>query len=313
MQLPFPIIFYGTPEFAIPSLEAIMNAGFAVKAVVTAPDKPAGRGLEIKRSAIGIFADKNHIPVLTPENLEDPDFLKTIAKLNPAVQVVVAFRKLPEQVWSLPESGTINLHASLLPQYRGAAPINWAIINGEKESGVTTFFISHKIDTGDIIMQEKIKIEETDTAGTLHDKLSVFGAGLLIRTLSAIRDDACPRVAQDFNAAIKKAPKLTKDTCRINWNLELTDLYNFIRGISPYPAAWSTFNGKVLKIYSSNKIPSEHSLKTGSVVTDFKNYFHVAVKGGFLSVTELQLEGRNKLNIPEFLIGMPKNQLPILQ
>lgn len=313
MQQPFSVIFYGTPEFAIPSLEAILKEGFNIQAIVTAPDKPAGRGLEMKRSAVGLFADKHHIPVLSPENLEDPAFLKTLHKLKPAIQVVVAFRKLPESVWSLPEIGTINLHASLLPQYRGAAPINWAIINGENESGVTTFFISHKIDTGDIIMQEKIAIEDNDTAGTLHDKLSELGAGLLIRSLRALRKSSFQRVSQGFKNEIKKAPKLTKDICRINWSLELTELYNFIRGLSPYPAAWTILNGKLLKIYSTEKIQSEHQHIPGSVVTDFKSYLHIAVKGGFLSLTELQLEGRNKLTIQEFLKGMPKNQLPIFQ
>jgi methionyl-tRNA formyltransferase len=309
----FPVIFYGTPEFAVPSLEAILNARFEVQAVVTPPDKPAGRGLGMKRSAVGLFADKHQIPVLTPENLEDPVFIDTLYQLQPAVQVVVAFRKLPDTVWSLPSIGTINLHASLLPQYRGAAPINWAIINGENESGVTTFFISHKIDTGDIIMQEKIAIDDKDTAGTLHDKLSLLGAGLLFKTLIALREGSFQRDSQNLNQKIKKAPKLTKDICRIDWDMELTDLYNFIRGLSPYPAAWTTLNEKLLKIYSTIKIQAEHQLIPGSVVTDFKSYLHVAVKDGFLSLTELQLEGRKKLLITEFLKGMPKNQLPIIQ
>jgi methionyl-tRNA formyltransferase len=309
----FPVIFFGTPEFAVPSLEAILNAGFEVQAVVTVPDKPAGRGLEMKRSAVGLFADNHQITVLSPENLEDPVFIDALHHLQPAVQVVVAFRKLPEAVWVLPSIGTINLHASLLPQYRGAAPINWAIINGENESGVTTFFISHKIDTGDIIMQEKTTVDDTDTAGTLHDKLSLLGAGLLIRTLKALREGSFPRISQNFTKEIKKAPKLTKDICRIDWAMELIDLHNFIRGLAPYPGAWTTLNGKLLKIFSSIRIHSEHQLNPGSVVTDFKSYLHVAVKDGFLSLTELQLEGRNKLIITEFLKGMPKNQLPIIQ
>ena len=309
----FPVIFYATPEFAVPSLEAILNSGFEVQAVVTVPDKPAGRGLEMKRSAVGLFADKYQIPVLSPENLEDPVFIDSIHQLLPAVHVVVAFRKLPEAVWSLPSFGTINLHASLLPQYRGAAPINWALINGENETGVTTFFISHKIDTGDIIMQAKIAINDTDTAGTLHDKLSVLGAELLIRTLIALREGSFPRVSQDFTKEIKKAPKLTKDICRVDWGMELIDLYNFIRGLSPYPSAWTTLNGKLLKIFSTIRIQAEHQLIPGSVVTDFKSYLHVAVKNGFLSLTELQLEGRNKLIITEFLKGMPKNHPIIFQ
>ena len=313
MQQPFSVIFYGTPEFAIASLEAILNDGFAVSAVVTAPDKPAGRGLEIKRSAVGMFADKHQIPVLTPEDLDDPAFINSLQQLKPDVQVVVAFRKLPEQVWNLPSIGTINLHASILPQYRGAAPINWAIINGENESGVSTFFISHKIDTGDIIMQATFPIQETETAATLHDKLSVLGAGLLIKTLKSLREGSFPRIAQDFSIEIKKAPKLTKTSCRIDWDLELVYLYNFIRGLSPYPAAWTTFNGKHLKIYSTTKIQSEHSYSHGSVLTDFKSYMHIAVKGGFLSLAELQLEGRNKLSIREFLKGIQNNQLPIFQ
>jgi len=313
MLHPFPVIFYGTPEFAVPSLEAILKAGFEVSAVVTVPDKPAGRGLELKRSAVGQFADKNHINVLTPENLEDIYFLNCLKQINPTLQVVVAFRKLPEKVWALPSIGTINLHASLLPQYRGAAPINWAIINGEKETGLTTFFISDKIDTGDIIMQEKIEINDIDTAGTLHDHLSELGARLLIKTLSAIREGSFPRLSQEFDHEIKKAPKLSKDICMIDWNKDLTILYDFIRGLSPYPAAWTTLNGRILKIYSTIKIPSEHLFNPGSVFTDFKTYLHIAVTGGFLSIAELQLEGRNKMPIIEFLKGIPKYQLPIIQ
>lgn len=309
----FSIIFYGTPEFAIPSLEAILDAGYNVVAVVTAPDKPAGRGLEIKRSAVGLFADKHQIPVLTPNNLEDTVFINSLHQLKPSLQVVVAFRKLPEQVWTLPSLGTINLHASLLPQYRGAAPINWAIINGESESGVTTFFISHKIDTGDIIMQEKIAVNDTDTAGTLHDKLSDLGAGLIKRTLAALYNGSYPRISQDFTHEIKKAQKLSKEICRVDWNMELKDLYNFVRGLSPYPAAWTTLNGKILKIYSTSIIKAAHKDNPRAVVTDFKNYLHIAVKGGFLSIIELQLEGRNKMNITEFLRGIPTHQLPIIQ
>jgi methionyl-tRNA formyltransferase len=306
MHNPFSVIFYGTPEFAVPSLEAILKAGFAVPLVVTTPDKPAGRGLEMKRSAIGQFADKHNIPVLTPEKLDEGNFISSLQQINPALQVVVAFRKLPEKVWSLPSIGTINLHASLLPQYRGAAPINWSIINGENETGITTFFISDKIDTGDIIMQQSISIKDTDNAGIVHDQLSELGAGLLVKTIQSICDGSFPRIAQHYNNEIKKAPKLSKDICRINWSIELTGLYNFIRGLSPYPAAWTTLIGKVLKIYSTLKIPADHAFGTGTVVTDFKSYFQIAVSGGFLSILELQLEGRNKLPITEFLKGIPK-------
>jgi methionyl-tRNA formyltransferase len=225
----------------------------------------------------------------------------------------VAFRKLPEQIWNLPRIGTINLHASLLPQYRGAAPINRAIINGEKETGVTTFFISHQIDTGDIILQEKIAVDDADTAGTLHDKLSILGADLLVKTLIALQEGNYPRTAQDFSQQIHKAPKLTKAGCRIDWSMELTQLYNFIRGLSPYPVAWTTLNNKVLKIYAADKIHSEQSSQLGTVTTDFKSYLHVAVKGGYVSITELQIEGKNRLNITEFLKGMQKNQLPVIE
>jgi methionyl-tRNA formyltransferase len=313
MQKDFPIIFFGTPDFAVPSLQSMINAGYYIPVVVTVPDKPAGRGLELKRSEIGEFADKHHIPVLNPENLEDLQFVNTLLEYKPALMVVVAFRKLPEVVWKLPAFGTINLHASLLPHYRGAAPINWAIINGEKETGVTTFFISDKIDTGDIIMQHKIEISENETAGSLHDLLAERGADLLVRTISAIRDGKFPRKEQYRITEIKKAPKLTKEGCRINWDTELTRLYNFVRGLSPYPAAWTTLNGRKLKVFSTEKIDVNHSIKLKSVETDYKSFMHIAVKGGFLSVSELQIEGRSRLGIREFLRGIPMGQHLIIE
>jgi methionyl-tRNA formyltransferase len=307
------IIFYGTPGFAIPSLDVLINNGFDISAVVTTPDKPAGRGLQLKKSEIKIFAEEKGLYILQPENLNDPDFIDQIQSLKPDLQVVVAFRKLPEIVWNMPPLGTINVHASLLPQYRGAAPINWVIINGEKETGVTTFFISHKIDTGDIIMNQKVQINDDDTAGSLHDKLSFIGADLLLATVISIEKEDCPRIKQDLFTELKRAPKINSLDCRIDWHNNIDTVCNFIRGLSPYPTAWTALNGKKLKIFSAQKIIENANLKPGTVLTDNKTYFKVVLNQGCLSLTELQLEGRKRLFIKEFLIGLNKNESLILE
>src|SRR6267154_1917302 len=243
------IIFMGTPEFAVPSLEALVENKFNVVAVVTAPDKPQGRGQKLIPSPVKECAQKHTIPILQPPNLKSPEFLQELRSFQATLQVVVAFRMLPETVWSMPPLGTINLHASLLPQYRGAAPINWAIINGEKETGVTTFFLKHEIDTGSIIFQEKEKINEDDDVGKLYERLMRRGSALVLKTVSAIKDGNVPSLPQDESVQIKHAPKIFKETCEVNWNQPSEAIINFVRGLSPYPAAWTNLNGKVFKLF----------------------------------------------------------------
>ncbi|MBU0765102.1 MAG: methionyl-tRNA formyltransferase, partial [Bacteroidetes bacterium] len=278
------IIFMGTPEFAVASLKILVENRKNVVAVITAPDKPAGRGMKLRPSPVKIFATENGIPVLQPEKLKDTSFLKDLLRLNAGLQVVVAFRMLPEEVWNMPRLGTFNLHASLLPQYRGAAPINRAIMNGEKETGVTTFFIEHTIDTGTIIFREKVKIGDNETAGELHDRLMVAGAGLVLKTVEAVRNGDYPRIPQHTlicpGEKIHAAPKIFSDDCRIDWSLTAGQVYDHIRGLSPYPAAWTVleFNGEAsrqIKIFDSEKIEKNHGRKPGSVLTDGKTYLHV--------------------------------------
>jgi methionyl-tRNA formyltransferase len=297
------IVFMGTPDFAVPSLKILLDNGFDIVAVVTAPDKPAGRGLKMQHSPVKEFALQHSLKILQPLKLKDENFIAELKSLQPDLSIVVAFRMLPEVVWSLPRYGSVNLHASLLPKYRGAAPINWAIINGEKETGVTTFFIQQQIDTGNIILQERTNITATETAGTLHDKLMNIGASLILRTVQAIVSGNCPSVAQDFNQEQPPAPKIFKDDCRINWNQPAEKVYNFIRGLSPYPTAWTTLDGKMLKIFFAEKI-NEHAQHTpASVITDQKSFIHVTTSDALISITELQLEGKKKMKTEEFLRG----------
>ncbi len=304
------IVFMGTPGFAVESLKELINEGRHIIAVVTAPDKPAGRGRLMQSSPVKKFALKHKLPLLQPLNLKDDEFIEQIRQLQPDLQVVVAFRMLPEKLWKLPKFGTINLHASLLPQYRGAAPINWAIINGEKYTGVTTFFINQEIDSGDILFQEKIEILPTDNAGTLHDKLMISGAKLLVRTVHAIAAGNYSKQPQNkihVNEVLKPAPKIKKEDCRINWKDDAERIYNFIRGLSPYPAAWTMLNGKrgtvQVKIYNAEVINEKHNYTTGSVFSDEISFLKVAVEGGFINIKELQLAGKNRLLIHEFLKG----------
>jgi methionyl-tRNA formyltransferase len=306
----FRIVFMGTPEFAVAILKALYEAGVHIAAVITAPDKPAGRGQKLQESDVKRFAQSISIPVLQPEKLKNPEFIKQLESYQADLFVVVAFRMLPEVVWSMPRHGTINLHASLLPQYRGAAPINWAIINGEKKSGVTTFFIEKDIDTGKIIYTDEVAITESDNAGTLHDKLMMVGTTTIVKTVSGIASGNYPKIDQQSDGkALKSAPKIFKEDCKINWNQDVITIHNFIRGLSPYPTAWTVFeNTQTLetlsaKIFEADKEIMEHNLQEGSIVSDEKRYLKVAVKEGFLIIKTIQLEGKKRLGIEEFLRG----------
>lgn len=298
------IIFMGTPAFAVASLEAMLTAGCNLAAVVTAPDKAAGRGLQLQESAVKKYAVAHNIPVLQPDRLKAGEFLQQLTLLKADLQVVVAFRMLPEIVWNMPRLGTINVHASLLPDYRGAAPINWAVINGEKETGVTTFKLQHAIDTGNILLQEKLPVGENETAGELHDRMMTAGAGLLVRTLDGIANNTIAEQPQPgAQAALKHAPKIFTETCRIQWDKTAAEVHNLVRGLSPYPAAFTTFNGKTLKIYRSAKELADHHEPAGTLSTDGKTYLKFAVPDGFIHVLELQLEGKKKMDIASFLRG----------
>jgi len=297
----------GTPDFAVASLQALLEAGENVVAVVTVADKPAGRGQKIQESAVKKFAVSNNIPVLQPEKLKDEHFLKALKSFNADLQVVVAFRMLPEVVWNMPPKGTINLHASLLPQYRGAAPINHAIINGEKESGVTTFLLQHQIDTGNILFKESVSIAPSDTAGDLHDKLMAVGARLLIKTVDAIKNGAYQEVPQKkitSDTELKHAPKIFKEDCKITWDKPLQEVYNFIRGLSPYPTAFTDFQGKILKIFNCTPLKGATNELPGSVISDGKHYLRFAAKDGYIEVKEVQLEGKKRMSVDEFLRGV---------
>ncbi len=301
------MVFMGTPEFAVPSLKILLENNYEVVAVITAPDKPAGRGMHLHESAVKKFAQENKLNILQPEKLKSPEFAEQLRTLKPDLQVVVAFRMLPEVIWKMPRIGTFNLHASLLPKYRGAAPINWAIINGEKETGATTFFLEHEIDTGKIILQQKINIADNETAGELHDALMLAGAALVLKTVQLIEAGNYSLTPQTLSAEIKSAPKLFTETCRINWNNSAHQIHNLIRGLSPYPAAFTKLNGKTVKIFRSQKFIIPNSQLTnnspGEIITDGKTYLRIQCAGGLLEILELQLEGKKKINTEEFLRG----------
>lgn len=300
------IIFMGTPEFAVPSLEILVENKFNVVAVITAPDKPQGRGQKMIPSPVKECALKYNLPVLQPTNLKSPEFIEELKSYQANLQVVVAFRMLPEVVWSMPALGTFNLHASLLPQYRGAAPINWAIINGENETGATTFFLKHEIDTGSIIFQEKEPILDSDNVGTLYDRLMNKGAQLVLKTARAIEAGDYPSIVQQSNVEIKHAPKIFKETCEINFNQSSESIRNFVRGLSPYPGAWTILNGKVYKIVKCMaKLSTVDSRQwtLGELQTDNKNYLYIKTLDGWVSIEELQPEGKKKMTIQEFLRG----------
>jgi methionyl-tRNA formyltransferase len=298
------IIFMGTPEFAVPSLEILIQNKFNVVAVITAPDKPQGRGQKLVGSPVKECALKYNVPVLQPTNLKSPEFLEELRSYQANLQIVVAFRMLPEVVWSMPAFGTFNLHGSLLPQYRGAAPINWAIINGEKETGVTTFFLKHDIDTGSIIFQEKEPIHENDTVGDVYERLMNKGAALVLKTVQAIQAGSYPAIPQPEGIHIKHAPKIFKETCEIQWNKSSSDIRNFVRGLSPYPTAWTTIKGRVFKVYKVSLVNnSGNSADPGTADTDNKNYLYMRAEDGWVSIDELQSEGKKKMTIQEFFRG----------
>lgn len=295
----------GTPEFAVSSLEILVANKFNVVAVITAPDKPQGRGQKLVGSPVKECALKHNIPVLQPTNLKSPEFLEELKSHNANLQIVVAFRMLPEVVWAMPLLGTFNLHASLLPQYRGAAPINWAIINGEKETGVTTFFLKHEIDTGSIIFQEKEPIYDSDDAGSLYERLMKKGSHLVLKTVKAIEAGNHPSIPQSLESGgVKHAPKIFKETCQVNWNQSSQQIINFIRGLSPYPAAWTILNGKTYKVFRCQQatLDSKQSA-VGQLETDNKTYLYIRTSDGWISVSELQQEGKKRMTIEEFFRG----------
>lgn len=301
------IVFMGTPEFAVATLDKLVQNGYQVAGVITAPDKPAGRGRKMHESSVKQYAKKAGLYIMQPTNLKDEEFLNDLRSLKANLQIVVAFRMLPKQVWSMPEYGTFNLHASLLPNYRGAAPINWAIINGEKETGVSTFFIDEKIDTGELILQEATEVRPEDTAGDLHDNLMTLGAGLVLKTVSLIEKNQVVTQKQPLDSQFKTADKIHKETCKINWAESAEKIYNRIRGLSPFPTAWTILNNDeeliVIKIYKANWQKEEHNFKPGTVHVT-KKELKVAASDGYIYLTELQLPGKRKMAVSDVLNGL---------
>lgn len=303
------IIFMGTPEFAVASLDALIKAGCNIVGVITAPDKPGGRGMQLQESAVKKYAIENKLNILQPEKLKNTEFLEELKSLKADLQVVVAFRMLPEVVWNMPPMGTVNLHGSLLPQYRGAAPINWAVINGEKETGVTTFKLKHEIDTGNILLQKSFPIGENETAGEVHDKMKEIGASLLVKTVIGLAEGTLSEkqqssiISTDQEVILKHAPKINTETCVIDWKQPVANIYNLIRGLSPYPAAFTTLNEKKLKIFSAIKEMKKPNEEAGTFSTDGKNYLKYACTDGYIQLQEIQLEGKKKMSIGDFLRG----------
>lgn len=306
------IVYMGTPEFAVESLRCLVEGGYNVVGVITMPDKPAGRGHKIQFSPVKQYALEHNLPLLQPEKLKDDTFIENLRAWKADLQIVVAFRMLPEVVWSMPKHGTFNLHASLLPQYRGAAPINWAVMNGDTETGITTFFLKHEIDTGEVIQQVKVPIADTDDVGIVHDKLMILGGKLVIETVDAIINGTVKTIPQEEMAVVGKlrpAPKIFKDTCRIDWNNTVKKIYDHVRGLSPYPAAWTELHQpdaemlSPVKIYRTEKIAMAHTYRPGSIKTDGKTYLHVAVADGFMDIKSLQLPGKKRLSAEELLRG----------
>ena len=316
------IVFLGTPEFAVASLDALVKAGCNIVSVITAPDKPAGRGMKLTESAVKRYAVEKELHVLQPEKLKNSIFLEELKSLQADLQVVVAFRMLPEAVWNMPPMGTINVHGSLLPQYRGAAPINWAVINGEKETGVTTFKLQHAIDTGDILLQTIIPIGENETAGELHDRMMQIGANTLVETMKGMISgvvtpveqkeslpltvDRKPITVNDQRSTVnqlKHAPKLFTENCQIDWNQSAEEIYNLIRGLSPYPAAFTFINEKKLKVFAGAKDITTQNNIIGQLFTDHKTHLKFSCTNGFISITDLQLEGKKRMGVEEFLRG----------
>lgn len=324
------IVFMGTPEFALASLDKLVKAGCNIVGVITAPDKPAGRGMKLSESAVKKYATEHGLKLLQPEKLRNTEFIEELKSLEADLQIVVAFRMLPEQVWNMPPMGTINLHGSLLPQYRGAAPINWAIINGEKETGVTTFKLKHEIDTGDILLQERIPIGENETAGELHDRMKEIGAALLLKTVKGLATGTLKETSQSamvngelsiddpqlltthsplttHHSQLKHAPKIFSETCRIDFTKPVAQVHNLIRGLSPFPGAFTELGGKMLKIYRSEKeitgVGQSGTIRPGEHMTDRKTFLKFACTDGFILVKELQLEGKKRMMTEDFLRG----------
>ncbi len=308
----FRIIFMGTPDFAVESLRALVESHYNVVAVVTMPDKPIGRGHQVQHSAVKAFALEHNLPILQPERLKDEAFLEELRSYKADLQVVVAFRMLPEVVWNMPPYGTINLHAALLPQYRGAAPLNWAIINGEKETGATTFFLKQEIDTGDMILQERLPIGEDENVGSVHDRLMTMGANLVLKTVDKIIDGTAQRIPQPIlpESELRPAPKIFRETCEIDFSKTAQEVHNFVRGLSPYPAAWTrlTIGGteQVVKVYKTeprakSQEPSKHA---GEIATDGKTYLRIATADGWVDIIELQLPGKKRMDIRSLLNGI---------
>jgi len=307
---PLRIVFMGTPEFAVASLEALVKAGYNIVGVITAPDKPAGRGMQLQQSAVKKYAVEHHLNVLQPEKLKQSEFLDALKALKADLQIVVAFRMLPEVVWNMPRMGSVNLHGSLLPQYRGAAPINWAVINGERETGVTTFKLKQEIDTGDILLQERFAIGENDTAGDVHDTMKEIGAAVLVKTVAGLAAGSLSETPQSeiakLQSAIRHAPKIFTETCRIDLTKTVDEVHNLIRGLSPFPGAFTMLNGKTLKIYKSEKEIDQRQTalsRNNAYQTDGKTFLKFLCADGYIEVKELQLEGKKKMNVEDFLRG----------
>lgn len=306
------IVYMGTPEFAVESLKRLVEGGYNVVGVITMPDKPVGRhGSVLQPSPVKQYALSQGLNILQPEKLKDETFVETLRALKADLQIVVAFRMLPEVVWNMPPMGTFNLHASLLPQYRGAAPINWAVINGDTETGITTFFLKHEIDTGEIIDQVRVPIADTDNVEVVYNRLMMLGGDLVLKTVDAILEGNIVTTPQEKladEADLRSAPKIFKETCRIDWNKGVKKVYDFIRGLSPYPAAWTELHQGdaapvTLKVYESAKIFEAHDLPVGSIVTDQKSYFRVAVPDGYVDILSLQLAGKKRIEVADFLRG----------
>jgi methionyl-tRNA formyltransferase len=324
------IVFMGTPEFAVASLEALVTAGCNIVGVITAPDKPGGRGMQLQQSAVKKYAVENNLHVLQPEKLKNPEFLAELKSLNADLQVVVAFRMLPEVVWNMPPMGSVNLHGSLLPQYRGAAPINWALINGERETGVTTFKLKQEIDTGDILLQEKFPIGENETAGEVHDKMKIIGAQVLAKTVKGLAEGSLRERSQSsivnsewsideplqenidpskispftiHHSQLKHAPKIFTETCHIDFTKTADKVFNLIRGLSPYPTAFTFLQGKKLKVYKAEKVNKVPAIAPGDFETDGKKFLQFACADGYVSILDLQLEGKKSMGVEDFLRG----------
>lgn len=301
------IIFMGTPDFAVASLRILVEHGYDVVGVITATDKYGGRGgKKLLESAVKKYAVSQNLKVLQPKNLKNPTFVQEVKDLNADLQIVVAFRMLPTVIWDMPELGTYNLHGSLLPKYRGAAPIHWSVINGDKETGVTSFKLKHEIDTGDLLLQRTVPILEKDTTGDVHDRMMDIGAEVILETVKVIEAGEAKFTPQD-DTLVSKAPKLFHETCEINWNQTTDKIYDFIRGLNPFPTAWTTFEGQELKIYWADRDTIEHNEQPGTINTDGKNYLRIASQDGYLYVKDLKLQGKRRMDVKSFLNGLKKN------